>query len=70
MFTITHRAVSNVDRALCFRNIPLGLGISLLVVTVLYLLTNVAYFSVISPQEMIGSQAVVMVTNMVYNTIV
>ncbi|CAG7727474.1 unnamed protein product [Allacma fusca] len=39
------------------RNLPWAIYISLAIITVIYILVNVAYFSVISPQEMILSEA-------------
>uniref|UniRef100_A0A183C456 AA_permease domain-containing protein n=1 Tax=Globodera pallida TaxID=36090 RepID=A0A183C456_GLOPA len=40
------------------RNLPLAILISTVSVTVIYVLTNVALYVVISPQEMLGSEAV------------
>ncbi|KAM4749642.1 cystine/glutamate transporter-like [Rhinophrynus dorsalis] len=40
------------------RNIPLTVIVSLIVVTVSYLLTNVAYYTILTPDEVLGSDAV------------
>jgi len=44
-----------------FRNLPRASWISCILVTVVYVLANVAYFSVISPAEMLQSEAVAVV---------
>ncbi|XP_071824234.1 b(0,+)-type amino acid transporter 1-like isoform X2 [Apostichopus japonicus] len=41
-----------------FRNLPLGIIIGIPLVTVVYLLTNIAYFAVMSPAEMLSTSAV------------
>ncbi|XP_048358121.1 cystine/glutamate transporter-like [Sphaerodactylus townsendi] len=40
------------------RNIPLSITVSLIVVTVCYILTNVSYYAVLTPQEILSSEAV------------
>ncbi len=47
------------------RTVPRALGISFAVVIVLYVLTNVAYFTVLSPEETIRSKAVAVVRGIV-----
>ena len=44
-----------------YRNLPLASWISCILVTVVYVLANIAYFTVISPAEMIASEAVAVV---------
>ncbi|XP_066490126.1 cystine/glutamate transporter-like [Tiliqua scincoides] len=40
------------------RNIPLAVIVSLVVVTVCYVLTNISYYAVLTPQEILDSEAV------------
>lgn len=46
-----------------FRNIPLAICISMIIVTVGYVLTNVAYFTTISAGELLLSKAVAVVSH-------
>jgi solute carrier family 7 (L-type amino acid transporter), member 8 len=40
------------------KNLPRAIAISCTLVTVVYLCTNVAFYSVLSPEEVLGSEAV------------
>ncbi|XP_053110744.1 cystine/glutamate transporter-like isoform X2 [Hemicordylus capensis] len=42
------------------RNIPLAVMVSLVIVTICYILTNISYLAVLSPQEILSSEAVAM----------
>lgn len=43
------------------RDMPRAIYISIPIVTIIYVLTNIAYFSIVSPAEMLTSNAVAVV---------
>lgn len=43
------------------RNLPIAIGFSCILVTIVYVLTNVAFFSALSPADMLNSEAVAVV---------
>ncbi|XP_063951516.1 Y+L amino acid transporter 2-like [Lytechinus pictus] len=40
------------------RNIPLGVSLSMATITILYIMANIAYFTLLSPQDVLQSEAV------------
>ena len=52
---------TSISCIVCCRNLPLASWISCILVTVVYVLANIAYFTVISPTEMLLSEAVAVV---------
>ena len=48
------------------RNLPRAIYITMSIVTVFYVLANVAYFTAMSPQELLASDAVAVVRNCIF----
>ena len=49
------------------RNLPRGIAISIILVMVVYILTNIAFYTTLSVPEVLGSEAVAVVRKIYYN---
>ena len=52
-----------------YRNLPRAIGISIPIVTAIYVMANVAYLVVLTPQEIVTSTAVVVVSFIRFNSV-
>lgn len=60
---IFHACIICAWCAASLRNLPRAIYISIPLVTFVYTLTNIAYFSSMSPEELLSSNAVAVVSN-------
>ena len=45
------------------RDLPRAIGLSIVLVTVVYVITNIAFYTTLSPAEVLGSEAVAAVSS-------
>lgn len=61
--TLNNTTIFKSDTFFPCRNLPRAIAISIILVTLVYVLTNVAFYTTLSPIEVLSSKAVAVVSN-------